>query len=74
MSRLNDHYLDDIGLTRGDIAAVRLGQTSLEMLDSDRRARLAVAPLDFVGTGRVGDLTRETEAVNEAVYGTAKSA
>lgn len=74
LSQLSDHYLDDIGLTRGDIAAVKLGQTSLEMLDSDRRARLAVAPLDFVDTDRVDDSIRAAEAVNEAEYGTAKRA
>ena len=74
LSHLSDHYLDDIGLTRGDIAAVKLGQTSLEMLDSDRRARLAVAPLDFVDTNRVDDSTVAAEAVNEAEYGTAKRA
>ncbi|MGD2173516.1 MAG: DUF1127 domain-containing protein [Gammaproteobacteria bacterium] len=74
LSLLNDHYLDDIGLTRGDITAVKLGQTSLEVLDADRRSRLAVAPLDFVDTGRIDDLTREAEAVNEAEYGAAKRA
>ena len=74
LSHLNDHYLDDIGLTRGDITAVKLGQTSLEVLDADRRSRLAVAPLDFVDTGRIDDLTREAEAVNEAEYGAAKRA
>jgi len=74
LSHLNDHYLNDIGLTRGDITAVKLGQTSLEILDLDRRARLAVAPLDFVDTDRVDDATREAEAVNEAAYGKARSA
>jgi uncharacterized protein YjiS (DUF1127 family) len=74
LSNLSDHYLDDIGLTRGDIAAVRLGRTSLEALDSNRRARLAVAPLDFIDTETVDDSTREAEAVNEAEYGASKCA
>jgi len=74
LSRLNDHYLDDIGLTRGDIAAVRLGQTSLEALDSDRRERLAVAPLDTVDTAVVDDRARATDAVNEADYGASRCA
>jgi uncharacterized protein YjiS (DUF1127 family) len=74
LSNLNDHYLDDIGLTRGDIVAVQLGQTSLEILDLDRRARLAVAPLDFVETEQVDDATRAAAAVNEAAYGKARRA
>lgn len=74
LSHLNDHYLDDIGLTRGDIVAVKLGQTSLEVLDSDRRARLAVAPLDYVDTATVDKSTRDSEAVNEARYGATKCA
>lgn len=74
LSRLNDHYLDDIGLTRGDIAAVKLGQTSLEALDSNRRERLAVAPLDFIETADVDNRTRAAEAVNEADYGAGKCA
>ena len=74
LSNLSEHYLDDIGLTRGDIAAVRLGQTTLDALDSDRRARLAVAPLDYVDTTIVDDSARNAEAVNEAEYGEAKCA
>ena len=74
LSNLNDHYLDDIGLTRGDILAVKLGQTTLDVLDSDRRARLAVAPLDFVDTSTVDDRARKADAVNEAEYGATKCA
>lgn len=74
LSNLSDYYLDDVGLTRGDIAAVRLGLTSLETLDSDRRARLAVAPLDYIDTETVDDSARDTEAVNEAEYGASKCA
>ncbi len=66
LSNLSDHYLEDIGLTRGDVIAVKLGQASLEELNADRRARLAVAPLDTVATRRVGTATGE--AVNAADY------
>ena len=72
LSQLNDHYLEDIGLTRGDIIAVRLGQTSLEELDTDRRARLAVAPLEAVATDEIDTATRKSSAVNEAEFVEAK--
>ena len=73
LAQLSDHYLDDIGLTQGDIAAVRLGQNSLEQLNADRRARLAAASLDHLETRRL-DTRATADAVNEAVYLEAKCA
>lgn len=72
LSNLSDHYLEDIGLTRGDIIAVKLGQASLEELNADRRARLAVAPLDTVATHKLG--TAAGDAVNAADYSEAACA
>lgn len=72
--QLNDHYLEDIGLTRGDIAAVKLGQTSLEVLNADRRARLAAEPLDSIATREVDTAARATRAANEADFGKEKCA
>ncbi len=74
LSYLNDHYLDDIGLTRGDIAAVRLGQTSLASLGAERRARLAVAPLERVATDAVDVSARAARAANQADYVEARCA
>jgi len=74
LSNLNDHYLEDIGLTRGDILAVKLGQASLEELNADRRARLAVAPLDTVVTGKLDSAARNADAANAADYAEAKCA
>ena len=71
---MNDHFLEDIGLTRGDLAAVRLGQTSLEELNEERRTRLAVAPLDYVATREIEIAARDTDAANEADYAGAKCA
>ncbi len=36
---LSDHHLEDIGLHRGDLIAVKLGVTSLEALNARREAR-----------------------------------
>jgi uncharacterized protein YjiS (DUF1127 family) len=74
LAQLSDHYLDDIGLTRGDIAAVRLGQSSLELLNAERRARLAAASLDNLDTHRVDTRVSNADAVNEEVYAAAKCA
>lgn len=74
LAQLSDYYLDDIGLTRGDITAVRLGQSSLEQLNADRRTRLAAAPLDYLETQRVDTRAANADAVNEAAYAEAKCA
>jgi len=74
LTAMNEHFLKDIGLTRGDIVAVRLGQTSLEELNADRRARLAVAPLDYVATGEVDTYARRADARNAADYAEVKCA
>ena len=37
LSRLNDHYLKDIGVTRGDISALRAGVISVEEFNQQRR-------------------------------------
>lgn len=71
---MNDHFLEDIGLTRGDLAAVTLGQTSLEELNMERRARLAVAPLDAADIREVDSAARDADVVNEDNYARAKCA
>ncbi len=37
--RLSDHDLDDIGLHRGNLVAVKLGATTLDALNAEREAR-----------------------------------
>ena len=41
--RLSDHNLDDIGLHRGDLVAVKLGATTLDALNAEREARRNVS-------------------------------
>jgi uncharacterized protein YjiS (DUF1127 family) len=73
LSQLNDHYLEDIGLTRGDIGAVETGQASLADLNENRRARLAVEAR--VIAPRVRKIKADAvSAVNEDSYVEAKSA
>ncbi|MDH3761803.1 MAG: DUF1127 domain-containing protein [Gammaproteobacteria bacterium] len=40
LMNLNDHLLDDIGLHRGDLYAIRLGATSLEHLNDSRQSAM----------------------------------
>lgn len=41
--RLSDHNLDDIGLHRGDLVAVKLGATTLDALNAEREARRIIS-------------------------------
>ena len=49
LSGLSDHYLEDIGLTRGDVTAVELGQVTLESLNAERRVRLSAEARELAG-------------------------
>ena len=53
---------------------MRLGQSSLDQLNADRRTRLAAAPLDYLETRRVETRAADADAVNEAVFAEAKCA
>ena len=67
LSQLSDHYLEDIGLTRGDIGAVELGQASLAELNENRRARLSAEPLEFAQPTRI-TAAATAGALNEDSY------
>ena len=74
LSQLNDHFLDDIGLTRGDIAAADLGYTSLVQLDEERRERFKINGLKRVQSNRI-DLGKENvSAANQDRYELGKCA
>ena len=51
--RLSDHNLDDIGLHRGDLVAVKLGATTLDALNAEREARRNIS--DTVSIERYDD-------------------
>jgi uncharacterized protein YjiS (DUF1127 family) len=75
LSGLNDHILDDIGITRGDVIALQMGQIDLHQLEA-QRSRMSVATHRQHATavvGRVGDRVRRN-ALNEAVFARAKCA
>jgi uncharacterized protein YjiS (DUF1127 family) len=74
LGQLNDHLLRDIGLSRGELIAARLGQVTLQQLDAkrgnDKRNELS----DVTTAARVDRQTLQLGAVNEAVYSEAKCA
>ncbi len=68
LAGLNDHLLEDIGFSRGDISAVQSGQINLEQLtvqryESENRDRLKLRKIQ---TGRHNPVT--DNAINEALY------
>lgn len=67
LSELSDYHLEDIGLTRGDVTAVELGQVSLQELNDDHRARMSAKPLGFAQAARV-EQAQTGDASNEARY------
>ncbi len=73
LTRLNDHYLQDIGLSRGDLIAVRLGHVTLEQLNARRYNARREQSLDLV-SGDIVNLKQELGAVNAADYTEAKCA
>lgn len=74
LARLNDHLLQDIGLSREDVLAAQLGQVTLEQLDTGRYNQVQRQILDRSSTTQVGQRTLQLDAVNEAIYGEAKCA
>ncbi len=66
--RLNDRLLKDIGLTRGDLAAVKLGHTTLAELSPLRRAGNVDDTLNLTVPVQVNEQLQDINAVNEAHY------
>ena len=74
IAALNDHLLEDIGLSRGDVIALQLGQVDVSQLEAKRFARHTArnarrsAVVSKIGNGV------ERNAFNEAVFARAKCA
>ena len=68
LSRLDDRLLKDVGLTRGDLMAVKLGHTSLAELAPLRRADDVVETLNLAVPDQKIDQEHDIDAVNEAYY------
>ena len=71
--RLNDRLLKDIGLTRGDLVAVKLGHTTLAELSPLRRAGVDDT-LNLTVPVQVNEQLQNINAVNEAHYAEKKYA
>jgi uncharacterized protein YjiS (DUF1127 family) len=74
LAQLDDRLLKDIGLSRGDVFAVELGQVTLEQLDAQHRNDYRNELLDLTTARQIGEQTRKLDAVNEAVYERAECA
>lgn len=74
LGQLNDHLLQDIGLSREDVLAAQLGRVTLEQLDAERYNQVQSELLDRPSIIQIGQQTLQLDAVNEAVYGEAKCA
>jgi uncharacterized protein YjiS (DUF1127 family) len=74
LAQLDDHLLKDIGLSRGDVIAVELGQVTLEQLDAQRRSGSQDKLPDLTTVDQIGQQSLQLDAVNEAVYIEAKCA
>lgn len=68
LQRLNDHLLEDVGLTRADLYSVELGATSLAELNASRlsaRSDRQLASNRLAGSEAVD---QKLEASNEALF------
>ena len=74
LAQLDDHLLKDIGLSRGDVIAVDIGQVTLEQLDAQRRNSYRNQLSNMAIAGRIDQQTLNFDAVNEAVYDEARCA
>jgi uncharacterized protein YjiS (DUF1127 family) len=74
LAALNDHILEDIGITRGDVIGLQLGQIDLQQLEAKRSVNRATTRKQHPAViQRVGDKVR-LNALNEAVFARAKCA
>ena len=74
LAQLNDHLLEDIGLSRGDVIALQLGQVDVKQLEAKRYAKRTLNRVRGSGaTSNVGKGIARN-AFNEAVFARAKCA
>ena len=74
LARLNDHILEDIGLSRSDVIALQMGQFDLSQLEARRAENCSTNGLQPAAiTLNVGKTIRRN-ASNEAVFAKVKCA
>jgi hypothetical protein len=66
--------LKDIGLSRGDVFAIELGQMTLQQLNAQRHNRYQSKILNLTTSVRTAQQGLQLDAVNEAVYTESKCA
>ena len=74
MLNLSDRMLEDIGLTRGDLASVQYGVVTLKQLEAERKALRPVTDQQVTTSIRVEKVNQAQEAVNQELYAEAKRA
>jgi uncharacterized protein YjiS (DUF1127 family) len=74
LAQLDDRLLKDIGLSRGDMIAVELGQVTLQQLDAQHRNDYRNELPNLTTASQIGAQTLKLDAVNQAVYAEAKCA
>ena len=71
--QLNDYHLRDIGLTRGDLFAVEMGQVTLAQLDAHRNKQF-IAKTSPAKVDQINLQTENLTVANESFYDEAKCA
>jgi uncharacterized protein YjiS (DUF1127 family) len=74
LSGLNDHILEDIGISRGDVIALQMGQLDLRQLEARRAENHSATDLLPAAITRSVGSTIGRNAFNEAVFAKAKCA
>ncbi len=74
LTRLNDHMLEDIGLTRGDVIAAQQGQIDLSQLEARRNKGTSSAVVPLRNVAGIHSNADNRSAINEAIYARAKCA
>ena len=74
LTQLNDHMLEDIGLTRGDVSAAQLGQIDLSQLEARRNEYVSSPPVPLRNVAGIHSKADNRSAINEPTYARAKCA
>jgi uncharacterized protein YjiS (DUF1127 family) len=74
LARLNDHILEDIGISRGDVIALQMGQLDLRQLEARRAENRSTNGLQPAAISRSVGKTIRRNAINEAIFARAKCA
>jgi len=74
LARLNDHILEDIGISRGDVIALQMGQLDLRELEARRAENHSPKSAQPAAITRCVGKTIPDNAINEAIFARVKCA